>query len=179
MDQYSPVAIVIALEIHWNHPDVKHHKGADVIWRQMQRIAHIIGGQKIAVAIKKGCKKCRILNSKSIEVAMGPIQGVTLCIAPAFFASQIDIFGPMKTYSIANKRATIKVWFLIFCCCARRAIDIRVMEDYSTDAVVLAFNRVSCRFGYPKYVLPDAGSQLVKASADMRYSLLTQEIGYL
>ena len=169
MDQYSPVAIAIALEIHWCHPDVRH-KGVDAIWRQMQRLAHIIGGQKLAVAIKKGCKKCRILNSKSIEVAMGHIQDVNLCIAPAFFASQIDIFGPMKAFSIANKRATIKVWFLIFCCCTTGAIDIRVMEDYSTDAVVLAFIRFSCRFGYPKYALPDAGGQLVKACVDMQYS---------
>ena len=93
MDQYYPVAISIALEIHWYHPDVKH-KGVDVIWRQMQHIAHIIGGQRLAVAIKKGCKKCCIRNSKSIEVATGPIQNVNLCIAPAFFVSQIDIFGP-------------------------------------------------------------------------------------
>ncbi len=169
MDQYSPVAIAIALEIHWYHPDAKH-KGVDVIWRQMQRVAHIIGGQKLSIAIKQGCKKCRILNNKSIEVAMGPIQDVNLCIAPAFFASQIDIFGPMKTYSIANKRATMKIWFLIFCCCTTGAIDIRVLEDYSTDAVVLAFIRFSCRFGFPKYALPDAGSQLVKACTDMRYS---------
>ena len=76
----------------------------------------------------------------------------------------------MKAFSIANKRATIKVWFLIFCCCTTGAIDIRVMEDYSTDAVVLAFIRFSCRFGYPKYALPDAGGQLVKACVDMQYS---------
>ena len=44
------------------------------------------------------------------------------------------------------------------------------MEDYSTDAIVLAFIRFSCRLGYPKYALPDAGGQLVKACVDMQYS---------
>ena len=89
------------------------------------------------VMIKEGCKRCRILNRESIEVAMGPIQDVNLCIAPAFYATQVDIFGPFKCYSVANKRATLKIWFVIFCCCTTGAINIRAMEDYSTDAFVL------------------------------------------
>lgn len=98
---------------------------------------------------------------------MGPIQNVNLCIAPAFFASQVDIFGPFKAYSVANKRATIKVWFSIFCCCTTGGIDIRIMEDYSTDSFIQGFIRLACRFGYPKYLLPDPGSQLVKGCKDM------------
>ena len=133
-------------------------------------LVHIIGGRKLAMFIKRGCKRCRILNKESIELAMGPVQDVNLCIAPPFFASQIDIFGPFKSYSNVNKRATVKVWFLLLCCCTTGAIDIRVMDDYSTESVVLAFIRFSCRFGYPKYVLPDAGSQLIKSCQDMRYS---------
>ena len=62
------------------------------------------------------------------------------------------------------------MWFLIFCCCTTGAIDIRVLEDYSTDAFVLGFIRFSCRVGYPRYLLPDAGSQLVKGCESMNYS---------
>ena len=101
---------------------------------------------------------------------MGPIQSMNLCIAPAFYACQIDIFGPFKSYSSANMCATIKEWFLIFCCCTTGAIDIRAMEDYSIDSVVAAYIRLACRYGYLKYVLPDAGSQLVKSCEDMKYS---------
>ena len=52
-----------------------------------------------------------------------------------------------------------KVWFLVFCCSTTGAVDVRVMEDYSTDAFILAFIRFSCRFGYPKCMLPDEGSR--------------------
>ena len=169
MDQYSPVAISIALEIHWYHPDVGH-KGIETIHRQTLCVAHIVGGRLLAGWVKDGCKKCRALNKKSIDVAMGPIQEANLCIAPPFFACQIDIFGPYKTYSFANKRATLKIWFIIFCCTTTGSTDIRAMEDYSTDSVVFAFIRFSCRYGYPRYVLPDAGSQLLKSCEDMRYS---------
>ena len=91
---------------------------------------------------------------------------------PAFYATQVDIFGPNKAYSSANKRATIKVWFLIFCCCTTGAVDIRVLEDYSTDAFILGFIRFSCRVGYPRYLLPDAGRQLGKGCEDMSYSFV-------
>ena len=105
------------------------------------------------------------MNETSIDVVMGPIQNVNLCIA--FHASQIDIF---KSYSNVNKRATVKVWFLVFCCCTTGAVDVRVMEDYSTDAFIQAFIRFSCRFGYLKCMLPDEGSQLVKGCQNMTYS---------
>ena len=110
------------------------------------------------------------MNKESIDVIMGPIQNVNLCIAPAFFASQVDIFGPFKSYSSVNKRASIKVWFLIFCCCTTGGVDIRVLEDYSTDSFGLGFIRFASRFGYPKYVLPDPGSQLVKRCELVKYS---------
>ena len=171
MDQHCPVAISIALEIHWYHDDVQH-KGIESMLRQTEAVAHILGGRNLVKSLKDGCKKCRILNKASVDVVMGPLQSVNLCIAPAFYASQVDLFGPFKAYSPANKRATLKVWFAIFCCCTTGAVDIRVMEDYSTDTFISGFIRFSCRFGYPKYLLPDAGSQLVKGCEDMQYSFL-------
>ena len=115
---------------------------------------------------------CRVLSKKSVDVAMGPIQNVNLCIAPAFYASQDDIFVPFKSYSSANKGATIKAWFLVPCCCTTVGVDTRVMEDYSTDLPVLGFIRFSCRFGYPKYLLPDAGSKPLKGCESMNNSFL-------
>ena len=101
--------------------------------RQPLSIAHIIGGRHLVKSVKRICKKCRIINKNSIDVIMGPLQYVNLCIAPVFYASQIYIFGPYKSFSNANKRAPIKIWFLILCCCSTGAVDIRLMADYSTD----------------------------------------------
>ena len=76
--------------------------------------------------------------------------------------SQVDIFGPYSSYSNANKRATVMIWILLHCCCVTGAVDMKVMEDYSTEAFLLAFTRFSCRCGYPKTLYIDEGSQLVK-----------------
>ena len=45
------------------------------------------------------------------------------------------------------------------------------MEDYSADGFLMAFIRFSCRFGYPKKLLPDEGSQLVKGCKNMVISM--------
>ena len=42
------------------------------------------------------------------------------------------------------------------------------MEDYGTDAFIQAFIRFSCEVGFPKMMLPDAGSQLVKGCESMK-----------
>ena len=54
-----------------------------------------------------------------------------------------------------------------FCCCVTGAVDIKVTEDYSTDTFILAFVRFSCKVGFPRKLLPDAGSQLVKGCESM------------
>ena len=46
------------------------------------------------------------------------------------------------------------------------------MEDYSADSFLLSFERFACRFGYPKTVLPDEGSQLVKGCEDVIISFV-------
>ena len=101
---------------------------------------------------------------------MGPISQVNLTLAPAYYISQVDLFGPFKSYSVHNKRATVNIWFLIFCCCTTGAVNIKLMENYSTSAFLLGFIRFACCVGYPKMLLPDEGSQLVKGCKEMQIS---------
>ena len=164
-DALSPVAYSIVSETHWFDPDVSH-KGVESILRYAQQTAFIIGGRALVKSIKKDCTKCRILLKQGLEIAMGPVSGHNLKIAPPFYICQVDICGPFNSF-FANKRATVKIWFVVFCCTVTCAVDCRVMDDYSADAFLIAFERFSCRFSYPKLVLPDPGSQLVKGCQGM------------
>jgi len=42
------------------------------------------------------------------------------------------------------------------------------MDDYSMTSFILAFTRFSCDHGFPKRLLCDEGSQLVKGCKEMR-----------
>ena len=101
---------------------------------------------------------------------MGPISKRNIKIAPAFYSTQTDLCGPFKAYSHHYKRTTIKIWLVVFCCMTTSNTIIKVMEDYSTQSFIQSFIRFSCEVGYPKFILIDEGSQLVKGCGDMRLS---------
>ena len=166
VDHLSPIAYAVANEIHWHHSDVMHG-GVESMLREVQCLVYVIGGRSLVKNLKNACPKCRALEKKMLEVAMGPKPESMLCIAPAFHNTQTDICGPYESFSNSNKRAKVKVWFCVFCCCTTGAVDCKVMEDYSTDSFVLAFIRFACRYGYPCNLYPDYGSQLIKGCKDM------------
>ena len=165
-DSHSPIAYAIVNETHWYHPDVSHG-GIESVLRCAQTIAHIIWGRSLVKLVKKGCARCRFLHARAVRAAMGPVGERNLKIAPPFYFTQVDIAGYFNAYSPINKRATIKIWLTIFCCTVTGTVDIRVMENYTADAFVMSFVRFSSRFGYPKLVMPDEGSQLKNGCENM------------
>ena len=167
LDKYCPVSFAVINEVHWYNDDARH-SGNESVMRAILLICHIIDGMPLVRQFRWECPRCRFLRKKAIDVAMGPVSDDHLRIAPPFYTCQVDLFGPFDAYSIANKRATVKIWFSIFCCCVTGGVDIKVMGDYSTTSFVLAFIRFSCKVGYPHKLLPDAGSQLVKACESMK-----------
>ena len=167
--KHSPLAYSIANEVHWDNPVVKH-SGNESVHRYVLKKAHIIEGRDVVKRIKKSCHRCRYIAKKTIEVIMGPVSQHNLVIAPAFFATQVDLAGPFKSYSPSNKRATVKIWFAVFCCATTGTTNLKVMDDYSSQAFLLAFIRLSCEVGYPKVLLIDSGSQLTSSCENMKIS---------
>ena len=108
--------------------------------------------------VKGSCIRCRILRKKCLEIVMGPRPDGNLCIAPAFHSTQVDIYGPFDSFSNANKKATIKIWFVVFYCTATGDVDVKLMDDYPTDAFILAFIHFTCHYGYPFSLHPDPDS---------------------
>ena len=45
--------------------------------------------------------------------------------------------------------------------------SLKIMGNYSTQPFIKLFIRFSCEFGYPKFMLIDEGSQLVKGCQAM------------
>ena len=166
-DKHSPLAYAIINEVHNHHPGV-NHSGVESALRHVQLNPRVIGGRELVKKkYGKNCTRYRSLNKNVVKVLMGPLHEDQLKIAPAFCRTQVDLFGPFDSYDLTNKRKSNNIWFFIFCCVTTSAIDIRVMEDYSTDAFLLAFIRFACRVGHPKLLMPDEGGQLVKGCKSM------------
>ena len=168
VDRHSPLAISIVNEIHWYHHTAQHC-GRDTVWRYVLQICYIFEGRSLVEMIGNSCERCRYLNKRTLEVIMGAITGYNLTIAPAFYTSQVDLAGPFSAYSPHNKRSTIKIWFVVIVCATTSSTNIKVMEDYTTTSFINAFTRFSCEVGYPKTLLVDQGSQIVKGCETMKF----------
>ena len=169
IESSSPLAYSIINEIHWYHESGKH-TGVETTLRYTMKYGFILDGRNLVKLIKNNCIRCKILLKRTLDVSMGPVSSYNLTVAPAFYISQADIVGPFKAYTPHNKRSTIKIWFIVFCCTTTSTVSIKVMEDYTTMSFVQGFIRFSCEFGYPKLLLIDEGSQLVKGCEDMRFN---------
>ena len=163
----SPVAISIAMDTHWNHPSCCH-SGIETTLRYILKKVYIIEGRSLVKYIRKSCQRCRYLQKKSIQAAMGPLSTANLTIAPAFYSTQIDLSGPYLSFHPQNKRKTVKIWLTVFCCCATSAVSIKVMDNYATDSFLQSFIRFSCDHGYPKELFCDGGSQIVSGCENMQ-----------
>ena len=167
--KHSPLAYSLINEVHW-HSKAAMHSGVETVWRYVLKTGFIIFGRDLVKKIKTQCERYRYLRKKVIDVEMGPISKHSITIAPAFYATHTAICGPFKAYSLHHKRTTIKIWLIIYCCISTSTTNIKVMDDYSTQAFIQAFIRFSCEVGYPQFMVIDEGSQLIKGCDNMRIS---------
>ena len=161
VEKYSPVAWSMMYEIHWHHC-LGRHSGVATTTRIIREYAYIIGVKEIAETFRQTCSRCRWIAKRTVEVEFGPLSDKQLKLAPAFYITQVDLFGPFKAYQI-NVRASLKVWFAVFVCVVTSTVNIQVMESYSSGSFIAAFIRFASHNGYPKMILPDQGNNIESA----------------
>ena len=170
LDRHSPISYSLVMDIHWNHSTAQH-SGVETTHRFVLQKAYIIEGRNLVKQVRDSCQRCRYLMKRTVDISMGPVPPCNITIAPAFYYSQIDLSGPYLAYQPQNKRKTIKIWLVVFCCCSTSAVPIKTMDDYSATSFMMAFTRFACDRGFPKKLLCDEGSQLVKACKEMNLNL--------
>ena len=171
VDKFSPLSYSVVNEVHW-YDQVAKHSGVETVLRYTLKYCYILEGRELVKRFRKTCIRCRLLAKRTIDVSMGPVSEYNLTIAPAFYITQTDVAGPFPSFSPHHIRSTVKIWLLVFCCATTSAVIIKVMEDYSTVSFIQAFIRFSCEVGYPKILLIDEGSQLVKGCEDMKLNYI-------
>ena len=86
-----PLAYSIVNKIHW-HPDAAKHSSVETAWRYVLKFGYIMQGRDLVKKAKKNCERCRYLRKKAINIEMGPVSTHNLRRAPAFSATQVDLF---------------------------------------------------------------------------------------
>ena len=86
---------------------------------------------------------------------------------PPFTNIGLDLCGPFTVKTMTNKRATMKVWVVLFLCLNTKGVSMELAPGYSTKDFLLAYmSHVSIR-GSPLLVNSDRGSQLTAAHKEV------------
>ena len=167
MDRYSPVSYAVAQYVHW---EVSKHGGLESCNRLCLERVHIIQGFSLHKELSLECAKCCIKRKKFLEVSTGPAGEHQLTIAPPMFACQADLFGPLSVYvpgfsKQTRNRPTLssQVWVIVFACPVTRLVNCQVIEKSDASAIIDGVTRLAADYGFPKYLMIDKDSAVMKA----------------
>ena len=169
VDRHSPVAYSVMIHAH---VDLTHHGGAVSTLRASMQVAFILRGKDLAVEVRRDCAFCKRYKAKTLEAEMGKIHPTQLCVAPAFYYVQVDLFGPVSSICKHFARREIKAYCAVFKCTTTLAVAGFVMDSYDTSSFLDAFHRFSCCHGIPYKVMIDAGTQLMNAFNNFEFSIV-------
>ena len=143
------------------------HSGITRTVTKSRRKYWIIRGRKLAQKIKRSCYRCKLLDKMLAEQQMAPLPKSRLAIAPTFYTTSLDLFGPIEIKDTVKQRSRKKVWGVIFSCTVTRAMYLDVTEDYSTDTILQVIRRFVAVRGCPSEIQSDQSSQLIAAAKDI------------
>ena len=172
LDRFSPVAYSVMLNCHDN---VTHHRSPTTTLRESRSEAYILKGRDLANEISEHCRPCKRYRARLVEVEMGNLHESRLTIAPPFYFTQIDLFGPFEMVCEHQHRSTLRGYGVVFKDPGSGCVAANALQSYSTESFLQAFTRFASRYGVPDNVLIDQGSQLVSAFENMDLCLRSVE----
>ena len=113
-------------------------------------------------ALTSKCITCRKLRKKLLDQLMGQMPSLRVAAGfPPFSNTTIDMFGPLH---IKLNRKTLKeAQVVIFACMTTRAVHLELVNDKTSDAVLMAFRRFASLRGHPSVCWSDRGTNFVGA----------------
>ena len=179
IDRWSPLAYAIG---DYVHTKVAKHAGYETCLRHSHSYVHIIQGYSLFHELGEDCALCRKKNGRFIEAAMGPVDAAKFTIAPAFWTSQCDLWGPMTVYVPGREKNTrnstalsTKVWAMVTVCVVTKLVNIQVVESHEAQSLAEGITRLTCEVGTPANLLVDQDSALMKALREGDIELIDLE----
>ena len=180
IDRYSPLAYSVAQHVHW---ELAPHKGIETHNRVSLEHVQIIQGMSLFKELSEECILCNMRRKRYIEAEMGGLKSEQFIIAPPFWVSQIDLFGPYQTFVPGFERQTrnrkmleCQVWVLAIVCPTSRLVNLQVVEKTDAGGIICGITRLACEVGMPKYILCDQDSGIMSALSNADLTLRDLEL---
>ena len=162
LDRYSPLSYSIAQHIHY---DVGKHRGIETSNRISLENVAIMQGMTLYREIAAECWRCHMKRKKFLEVSMGPIGQEQLMLAPPFYTTMLDLFGPVDSYVPGFERNTrnrrvleTKMYVMVAVCITTKIVNLQILEGKKAHNIIDGFTRLSAEVGVPTVVHVDEDS---------------------
>ena len=182
LDRYSPLSYSIAQYIHWS---VGKHRGIETTNRMSLEHVTIIQGMTLYREIADECMKCHMKRKKYLEVSMGPVAQEQLMLAPPFYITMIDLFGPVESYVPGFERNTrnrqvleSKMHVMVAVCVTTKIVNLQILEGKKAHNIIDGFIRLSTEVGVPSmvHVDQDSGAMAGFQAAELDYRDLQHQL---
>ena len=121
----------------------------------------------VAKKVKNDCVPCRKFARLTISQPLGELSFERLNTPIAWGYCQLDLFGPFSCRGDVNPRTTKKTWAMIIEDANSGAVHLDIVQDYSTNAVLMTLRRFGALRGWPGIICSDPGSQLESAGGKL------------
>jgi len=155
--------LLLAHEAH----NINHEEIAGTLLR-MRRVAWVVKGRRLAKKVVESCVICRKARAKKCKQIMSDLPPERTGPAAPFEFVTVDLFGPFEVKDEVKKRVRLKVWGIVYCCMASRAVHTDVVSDQSTESFLLSYKRFTALRGHPTKVWSDLGSNFVGAQSALK-----------
>lgn len=139
------------------------HEGTAATLLKVRKRAWVIKGRRIAQKIIENCVICKKARARRCRQVMGDLPQERTRPAAPFEFTAVDLFGPYLVKDDVKKRVRMKVWGVVFCCMASRAIHTELANTMSTESFLMAYQRFTAIRGHPKKIWSDPGTNFVGA----------------
>lgn len=155
----SPIFFAYIIYVH---DTLRPHSGVELTYREVTKKMYVLDNPKaVIIKVRKDCTKCKMLLRKTLELEMANHGPHRTIMSPPFHAIQMDIVYKFRAKPWVNSRQSFDIYALVIVCILTSATSILALEGLETTNVVQALERHSSRYGVPRYVFVDSGSQLV------------------
>merc|ERR1712120_68975 len=159
------LAELLMIQAHY-----KNHEGVAGTLAASRAQVWVLKGRYLARKVVKNCVYCRAKHAKLQTQQMGalPVERLDMGSRP-FQSICLDLLGPTLVRAMTNRRATMKVWPILFVCQSTGAVHCEVMHDYGTRAFLLQWERYTAIRGVPGVAVSDCGSLLKSVKNTVAY----------
>ncbi|XP_071150570.1 uncharacterized protein [Mytilus edulis] len=138
------------------------HVGVSQTLSAMRQTYWIPQGRSEVKRVLRKCIICKRCEGGPYKMPlMPPLPKKRVNESAPFTYTGVDYFGPIFVKSDTGSK---KVWVCLYTCLVVRAIHMELMQDMSAEEFLLGFRRFIARWGIPKQIISDNGSQFKLAS---------------